>query len=79
MAQTFLVDAFLQTRTQLDSVTTVVDARHIGMRLADSHEAALQVAFADQIVLNKTDLVSPAELLTIQARLRRMSSRNSRK
>src|SRR6188768_3969136 len=55
VAQTFFVDSFLQERTALDSVTTVVDAKHILLRLDDSREAAEQIAFADQIVLNKTE------------------------
>jgi G3E family GTPase len=54
-------------------VTTVADARHIGMRLDDSREAAEQIAFADQIVLNKTDLVGEQELVTIESRLRRIN------
>ena len=73
VAQTFFVDAFLQSRTRLDSVTTLVDARHIGLRLGDSREAAEQIAFADQIVLNKTDLVSESELQTLEARLHRLN------
>ena len=74
VAQTFFVDPFLHERTVLDSVTTVVDARHIGLRLADSREAAAQVAFADQILLNKIDLISKPQLLQVQARLRRINS-----
>ena len=70
VAQTFFVDAFLLARTRLDSVTTLVDARHIDARLADSREAAEQIAFADLIVLNKTDLVDEAGLQAIEARLR---------
>ena len=73
VAQTFFVDAFLQERTELDSVTTVVDAKHILPRLADSREAAEQIAFADQIVLNKTDLVTEEELREVEARLRRLN------
>ncbi len=73
VAQTFFVDSFLQERTALDSVTTVVDAKHILLRLADSREAAEQIAFADQIVLNKTELVSEGELREIEARLRRLN------
>ena len=73
VAQTFFVDSFLQERTALDSVTTVVDAKHILLRLADSREAAEQIAFADQIVLNKTELVSDGELREIEARLRRLN------
>jgi len=73
VAQSFFIDASLQARTVLDSVTTLVDARHILPRLADSREAAEQVAFADQIVLNKTDLASDDELTAIEARLRRLN------
>lgn len=73
VVQTFLTDGLLLARTTLDSVTTVVDARHIGLRLNDSREACEQVALADQIVLNKTDLVSPSQLREVQARLRRLN------
>jgi G3E family GTPase len=73
VAQTFFVDDDVKARTRLDSVTTVVDAKHIGQRLGDSREAREQIAFADQIVLNKTDLVSDAELAATEARLRRLN------
>lgn len=73
VAQTFFVDGYLKAKTNLDSVTTVVDAKHVLLRLADSREAAEQIAFADQIVLNKTDLVSDAELREVEARLRRLN------
>jgi G3E family GTPase len=70
VAQTFFIDSFLAERTALDSVTTVVDAKHILLRLADSAEAREQVAFADRIVLNKIGLVAPDALGAIEARLR---------
>jgi G3E family GTPase len=73
VAQTFFVDGFLRSKTELDSVTTVVDAKHIELRLADSREALEQIAFADQIVLNKTDLVTENELGAIEAHLRRLN------
>ncbi len=73
VAQTFFVDEDVRARTKLDSVTTVVDAKHVLLRLADSKEAREQIAFADQIVLNKTDLVTPAELAAVEARLRRLN------
>ena len=73
VAQTFFVDGFLRSKTELDSVTTVVDAKHVELRLADSREALEQIAFADQIVLNKTDLVSPEELRAVEAHLRRLN------
>jgi G3E family GTPase len=73
VAQTFFVDEDVRARTRLDSVTTVVDAKHLPLRLADSKEAAEQVAFADQIVLNKTDLVSEAELVAVETAIRRLN------
>jgi len=73
VAQTFFVDPFLQQRTVLDSVTTVVDARHILLRLYDSREAVEQVAFADQIVLNKTELATAEQLDDVEARLRKLN------
>jgi G3E family GTPase len=73
VAQTFFVDALLRSQTVLDSVTTLVDAKHILLRLADSREAREQIAFADQIVLNKTDLADEAALRTIEARIRALN------
>ncbi|WP_122466729.1 CobW family GTP-binding protein [Brevundimonas lutea] len=70
VAQTFFVDADVQAKTQLDSVTALVDARHVMARLDDSKEAREQVAFADRIILNKTDLASEDELATVERRLR---------
>jgi len=73
VAQTFFVDDDVKAKTRLDSVTTVVDAKHILLRLGDSREAREQIAFADQIVLNKTDLVSADDLRMIEARLHRLN------
>ena len=73
VAQTFLVDHVLQSCTRLDSITTLVDALHIGAQLDDSREAVEQVAFADQIVLNKTELVDRDALARIEQRLRRLN------
>jgi G3E family GTPase len=71
--QTFFIDHVLNARTVLDSVTTVVDAGHIGLRLADTPAAAEQIAFADQIILNKTELVTGGELEAVEARLRTLN------
>ena len=73
VAQTFFVDEEVKAKTKLDSVTTVVDAKHVLLRIADSKEAREQIAFADQIVLNKTDLVTEEELRTVEARLKRLN------
>ena len=73
MAQTFFVDAKLRVQLRLDSITTLVDALHITGQLADSREAAEQVAFADQIVLNKTDLATEAELQAVERQLRHLN------
>ena len=64
VAQTFFVDEDVKAKTTLDSVTALVDAKHVMARLDDSKEAREQVAFADRIILNKTDLATPeAELV----------------
>ncbi len=73
VAQTFFVDEEVKARTRLDSVTTVVDARHVLDRIADSREAREQIGFADQIVLNKIDLVTAPELAEVKAALRRLN------
>ena len=73
VAQTFFMDDEVRAKTKLDSVTTVVDARHVLLRLEDSKEAREQIAFADQIVLNKTDIVTEAELRSVEAVLRRLN------
>ncbi|MBM3534687.1 MAG: GTP-binding protein [Alphaproteobacteria bacterium] len=73
VAQTFFVDEEVQKRARLDSIVTVVDAKHLLLRLEDSHEAEEQVAFADTILLNKTDLVSPAELEEVERRIRQIN------
>jgi G3E family GTPase len=73
VVQTFFVDEDVKAKTKLDSVTTLVDAKHILLRLADSKEAVEQVAFADQIVLNKTDLVTEDELREVERRLRKIN------
>jgi G3E family GTPase len=70
VAQTFFVDEGVRARTRLDAIVTVVDAKNLTARLADSAEAAAQIAFADVIVLNKTDLVTEAELTEVEAKIR---------
>ncbi len=73
VAQTFFVDPKLRAALRLDSITTLVDARHVRQQLASSREAAEQIAFADQLVLNKTDLETEAQLCAVEAVLRRLN------
>ncbi|NPD65576.1 GTP-binding protein [Lichenicola cladoniae] len=70
VAQTFFVDDDIRARTRLDAVVTVVDALNLPARLEDSPEARTQIAFADVIVLNKTDLVDEATLVALEERIR---------
>jgi G3E family GTPase len=70
VAQTFFVDQDVSEKAKLDAVVTVADSKWLADRLRDAPEAKNQIAFADVIVLNKTDLVSPAELREVEARIR---------
>jgi G3E family GTPase len=70
VAQTFLMDEGVRARTRLDAVVTVVDAKHLPLRMQDSREAEDQIAFADVVLVNKTDLVAPAELERVEAVIR---------
>lgn len=69
VAQTFFVDEEVRSRTRLDAIVTVADAKHLPQRLEDSHEALEQIAFADVVLLNKTDLVAPEELEALERRI----------
>lgn len=70
VAQTFFVDETISSKTKLDAVITVADAKWLTARLKDAPEAKNQIAFADVILLNKTDLVSEDELLEVEGRIR---------
>ena len=70
VAQTFFVDEEVGKRTRLDAVVTVADAKWLKDRLKDAPEAKNQIAFADVILLNKTDLVEEADLQEVEARIR---------
>jgi G3E family GTPase len=70
VAQTFFVDENVGKQTKLDAVVTVIDAKWLNDRLKDAPEVKNQIAFADVILINKTDLVSAAELSEVEARIR---------
>ena len=70
VAQTFFLDDDFKNQFMLDAIVTLVDARHIEKHLEEMQEPGEQVAFADVILLNKTDLVTEAELERIERRIR---------
>jgi G3E family GTPase len=70
VAQTFFVDPAVGDKTKLDAVVTVADAKWLKDRLRDAPEAKNQIAFADVILVNKTDLVEEADLREVEARIR---------
>src|SRR5580693_4645850 len=70
VAQTFFMDENVGRKTRLDAVVTVADAKWLNERLKDAPEAKNQIAFADVILINKTDLVSADELAEVEARIR---------
>lgn len=70
VAQTFLVDDDVRRNTKLDAIVTVIDAKHLLGEIDQAHEAQEQIAFADVVLLNKTDLVSESNIKAIEARIR---------
>jgi G3E family GTPase len=74
VAQTFFVDEGIRKEFALDGIVTLVDALHFDRQLEDSEETRTQVAFADVIVLNKTDLVSAAQLDAVELRVRSINA-----
>src|ERR1019366_1205907 len=70
VAQTFFTDEEMRRNFRLDGIVTVVDAKHVASHLDADDESVKQLAFADVILLNKTDLASPAELDALHARIR---------
>jgi len=74
VAQTFFVDDEMQDRLRLDAIVTMVDAKHIAQHLGIEREAKEQIAFADVILLNKTDLVDGTRLDELEAQIRGLNS-----
>ncbi len=75
VAQTFFTDEEIGAYYLLDSILTVVDAKHAPQQLDEFREAQEQVGFADQILMSKTDLVAEPDVAALQARIRRMNPR----
>jgi G3E family GTPase len=75
VAQTFFMDDEVAEQYLLDSILTLVDAKHAAQQLNDRQEARRQVGFADQIFISKTDLVTPADTDALIHRLKQMNPR----
>jgi len=79
VAQTFFMDDEVAESYLLDSILTLVDAKHAQSQLDERQEARRQVGFADQIFISKTDLVTPAEVDALTHRLKHMNPRAPQK
>ena len=73
VAQTFFMDDEVQAKTTIDGIVTLVDAKHVLLHW-DSHEVQEQIAFGDVILLNKTDLVTEAELVKLERLIKKMNA-----
>jgi G3E family GTPase len=73
VAQTFFVDEEVRAKTRLDAIVTLADAKHLPAQLRDNPEAQEQIAFADIVLLNKTDLVSAEELIAVERQIRALN------
>ena len=73
VAQTFFMDEDVRAKAKLDAVIALVDAKHFPLRLNDAPEAEDQVAFADVVIINKTDLVDADELEKVRATVRKIN------
>jgi G3E family GTPase len=79
VAQTFFMDEEIAEQYLLDSILTLVDAKHAETQLNDRQEARRQIGFADQIFISKTDLVADAEVKALMHRLTHMNPRAPQK
>ncbi|KAL0090368.1 cobalamin synthesis protein/P47K [Phycomyces blakesleeanus] len=82
VAQSFFADERIQDAFRIDAIVTMVDAKHIALSLGDTEEGATvekreeayqQIAFADVVLLNKTDLITQTELETLEKRIKRIN------
>lgn len=73
VAQTFFVDEEMKRHLSLDGIVTLVDAKHVWNHIDTSAEVVEQLAFADRIIINKSDLVAPAQLAELEARVRKIN------
>ena len=73
VAQTFFVDEDVADRTKLDAIVTVADAVHLASQLGEHHEAEEQIAFADVVLLNKTDLIESKNLDSVETRIKKIN------
>jgi G3E family GTPase len=73
VAQTFFMDDEISSEYSLDGIVTLVDAYHIDQQLGRSDESTEQIAFADVVVLNKTDPTTSEKLDEIETRIRDMN------
>jgi len=74
VAQTFFVDDEMKEKMMIDSITTVVDAKHVWQHIDSSDECKQQIAFADVIILNKIDLVTADELKQLERKIRSINA-----
>ena len=79
VAQTFFMDEEIAEQYLLDSILTLVDAKHAPTQLNDRQEARRQIGFADQIFISKTDLVAEDEVKALMSRLTHMNPRAPQK
>ena len=79
VAQTFFMDEEIAEQYLLDSILTLVDAKHAQTQLDDRQEARRQIGFADQIFISKTDLVAEDEVKALMSRLTQMNPRAPQK
>jgi G3E family GTPase len=73
VVQSFFIDERIKSAYQLNGVVTVVDAKHIFQQLGASPEAKEQIAFADMVLLNKTDLINPEDLPELEYKIRNLN------